>query len=220
MKRLKEISEQIRENINQFLEAADDAEASLDKAIIDMKERLAEAKELVATAIADEQRLKRAYQEAIGTAKVWDEKADAALQNRDIARAGEARQRKQQHLNVAEDYERQIVAQEAVVASLKTALHQFYQQFQNAAVQAETLSHRRKQAEARTELHKLIAAAENTISTSFEQAEQKLKAMEEKAEVWENQNRPDASKVEKNVSDSNLDQTLAELKSDVLGNDD
>ena len=220
MKRLKEISEQIRENINQFLEAADDAEASLDKAIIDMKERLAEAKELVATAIADEQRLKRVYQEAIETAKVWDEKADAALQNRDIARAGEARQRKQQHLNVAEDYERQIVAQEAVVASLKTALHQFYQQFQNAAVQAETLSHRRKQAEARTELHKLIAAAENTISTSFEQAEQKLKAMEEKAEVWENQNRPDASKVEKNVSDSNLDQTLAELKSDVLGNDD
>ena len=220
MKRLKEISEQIRENINQFLEAADDAEASLDKAIIDMKERLAEAKELVATAIADDQRLKRAYQEAIGTAKVWDEKADAALQNRDIARAGEARQRKQQHLNVAEGYERQIVAQEAVVASLKTALHQFYQQFQNAAVQAETLSHRRKQAEARTELHKLIAAAENTISTSFEQAEQKLKAIEDKAEVWENQNRPDVSKVEKNVSDSNLDQTLAELKSDVLGNDD
>ena len=220
MKRLKEISEQIRENINQFLEAADDAEASLDKAIIDMKERLAEAKELVATAIADEQRLKRVYQEAIGTAKVWDEKADAALQNRDIARAGEARQRKQQHLNVAEGYERQIVAQEAVVASLKTALHQFYQQFQNAAVQAETLSHRRKQAEARTELHKLIAAAENTISTSFEQAEQKLKAIEDKAEVWENQNRPDVSKVEKNVSDSNLDQTLAELKSDVLGNDD
>ena len=220
MKRLKEISEQIRENINQFLEAADDAEASLDKAIIDMKERLAEAKELVATAIADEQRLKRAYQEAVGTAKVWDEKADAALQNRDIARAGEARQRKQQHLNVAEGYERQIVAQEAVVASLKTALHQFYQQFQNAAVQAETLSHRRKQAEARTELHKLIAAAENTISTSFEQAEQKLKAIEEKAEVWENQNRPNVSKVEKNVSDANLDQTLAELKSDVLGNDD
>ena len=220
MKRIREISEQIRENINQFLEAADDAEVSLDKAIVDMKERLAEAKELVATVITDEQRLKCAYQEAIGTAKVWGEKADAALQNRDIARAGEARQRKQQHLNVAEGYERQIVAQEAVVASLKTALHQFYQQFQNAAVQAETLSHRRKQAEARTELHKLIAAAENTISTSFEQAKQKLKAIEEKAEVWENQNRPDVSKVEKNVSDSNLDQTLAELKSDVLGNDD
>jgi phage shock protein A len=220
MKRLKKISEQIRENINQFLEAADDAEASLDKAIVDMKERLAEAKELVATAIADEQRLKRAYQEAIETARVWGEKADDALQNRDIARAGEARQRKQQHLNVAEGYERQIVAQEAVVASLKTALHQFYQQFQNAAVQAETLSHRRKQAEARTELHKLIAAAENTISTAFEQAEQKLKTAEEKAEIWGNRDRSDATEVEENVSDSNLDQALAELKSDILGSDE
>ena len=69
MKRIKEISEQVRENISQFLEAVDGAESSLDKAIVDMKERLAEAKELVATAIAEEQRLNRAYQEAIATAK-------------------------------------------------------------------------------------------------------------------------------------------------------
>lgn len=220
MKKIQEISEQIRENINQFLEAVDDAESSLDKAIGDMKKRLAEAKELVATAIADEQRLKRAYQEAVETAKAWDEKANEALQNRDIARTGEARQRKQQHLNVAENYERQIVAQEEVVVSLKTALHEFYQQFQNAASQAEALSHRRKQAETRTELHKLIAAAENTISTAFVQAEQKLKATEKEAEILGNRNLPDASKVQKDVENSNLDQALAELKSDVLGSDE
>ena len=53
MKRIKEISEQVRENISQFLEAVDGAESSLDKVIVDMKERLAEAKELVATAIAE-----------------------------------------------------------------------------------------------------------------------------------------------------------------------
>ena len=220
MKRLKEISEQIRENINQFLEDAGGAESPLDKVIFSMKERIAEAKELVATAIADEQRLKRAYQGAIETAKAWGEKADDALQNRDIAGVGEARQRKQEHLNLAEGYERQIVAQEAVVTSLKTALHEFYQQFQNAAVRAETLSHRRKQAETLTELHKLIAAAENTISTALVQAEQKLKVTEKKAEIWGNRNRLDASKVGKNVDDSNLDQTLAALKSDVLGSDE
>ena len=220
MKRIKKISEQVRENINQFLEAVDDAESSLDKAIVDMKERLAEAKELVATAIAEEQRLKRAYQEAIATAKVWGEKADAALQNRDMACVKEARQRKQQQLDIAAGYKRQIVAQEAVVASLKTALHEFYQQFQNAAVRAETLSHRQKQAETRAELHKLIAAAENTISTAFEQAERKLKTAEEKAEISGNRERSDATEVEKNVNDSDLDQTLAELKNDVLGSNE
>ena len=220
MKRIKEISEQVRENISQFLEAVDGAESSLDKAIVDMKERLAEAKELVATAIAEEQRLKHAYQEAIASAKVCGEKADAALQNRDMARVKEARQRKQQQLDIADGYKCQIVAQEAVVVSLKTALHEFYQQFQNAAVRAETLSHRQKQAETRAELHRLIAAAENTISTAFEQAEQKLKTAEEKAEIWRNRERSDATEVEKNVNDSDLDQALAELKNDVLSSNE
>ena len=217
MKRLKEISEQIQENINQFLEAADGAESLLDKAIIDLKERMDAAKELVATAIADEQRLKRAYQEAIEAANVWGEKVDDALQNRDIAQAGEARQRRQQYLDIADGYKRQIVAQKAVIASLKTALHEFYQQFQNAAVHAETLSHRQKRAETRAELYKLIAVTKNVISTTFEQAERKLKIAEEKAEVWENQNRGDTPEVKKNKEGSDLDEALAELKSDILG---
>lgn len=220
MKRIKEISEQVRENISQFLEAVDGAESSLDKAIVDMKERLAEAKELVAAAIAEEQKLKRAYQEAIATAKIWGEKADAALQNRDMAHVKDARQRKQQQLDIADTYKHQIVAQEAVVASLRTALHEFYQQFQNAAVRAETLSHRQKQAETRAELHKLIAAAKNTVSTAFEQAEQKLKTAEEKAEIWGNRDRSDDPEVEKDVNDSNLDQALAALKNDVLGSNE
>lgn len=217
MKRIKEISEQVRENISQFLEAVDGAESSLDKAIVDMKERLAEAKELVATAIAEEQKLKRAYQEAVATAQVWGERADAALQNRDMARVKDARQRKQQQLDIADTYKRQLVVQETVVASLKTVLHGFYQQFQNAVMRAETLSHRQKQAETRAEFYKLIAAAEHTISTAFEHAEQKLKTVEEKAEISGNRERSDATEMKKNVNDSDLDQALAELKSDVLG---
>ena len=217
MKRIKEISEQVRENISQFLEAVDGAESSLDKAIVDMKERLAEAKELVATAIAEEQKLKRAYQEAVATAQVWGERADAALQNRDMARVKDARQRKQQQLDIADTYKRQLVVQETVVVSLKTVLHEFYQQFQNAVMRAETLSHHQKQAETRAELYKLIAAAEHTISNAFEHAEQKLKTVEEKAEISGNRERSDATEVKKNVNDSDLDQALAELKSDVLG---
>lgn len=182
-----------------------------------MKARFDEAKDLVATAIAEEQRLKRAYQEAVDTANMWDEKADAALQNRDTARASEAQQRKRYHLNVADGYKRQIAAQTAVVTSLKTALQEFYRQFQSAAGHAETLSHRQKQAETRAELYKLIAAAEKAISTTLVQSKQKLKTAEEKAEIWENRNRRDAADVKKNADNSNLDQTLAELKSDVLG---
>lgn len=217
MKSLKEISAEIRETINQFLEAVDGAESPLDKAIVDMKVRLNEAKDLVAIAIADEQTLKRAYQEAMDTANVWAKKVDAALQNQDTARAREAQRRRQHHLNLADGYKRQIAAQAAVVTTLKTALHEFYQQFRSIAGHAETLSHRQKQAETRTELYKLIASAENALSTAFARAEQKLKRAEEKAEIWENRNRRDAAGVTKNADDSNVDRVLAELKSDVLG---
>ena len=217
MKTLREISEQIRENINQFLEAVDGAESLLEKAVVDMKARLNEAKDLVAAAIAEEQRLKHAYRDAVDTAKMWGEKADTALQNRDIALASEAQQRKRHHLNLADGYKRQIAAQTTVVTSLKTALHEFYQQFQSATRHAETLSHRQKQAETRAGLYKLIAATESTISTVLAQTEQKLKTTEEKAEIWENRNRRDAADVKKDAGSSNLDQSLAELKRDVLG---
>ena len=217
MKSLKEISEEIRETINQFLEAVDGAESLLDKAIVDMKVRLNEAKDLVAIAIADEQTLKRAYQEAIDTANVWGKKADAALQDQDTARASEAQRRRQHHLNLADGYKRQIAAQATVVTTLKTALHEFYQQFRSAAGHAETLSHRQKQAETRSELYKLVATAENALSTAFARAEQKLKRAEERAEMWENRNRRDAPDMPKNADDSNIDRVLAELKSDVLG---
>ena len=217
MKSLKEISEEIRETINQFLEAVDGAESLLDKAIVDMKVRLDEAKDLVAIAMVDEQTLKRAYQEAIDTANVWGKKADAALKDQDTTRAREAQRRRQHHLNLADGYKRQIAAQAAVVTTLKTALHEFYQQFRTAAGHAETLSHRQKQAETRSELYKLIATAENTLSTAFTRAERKLKIAEKKAEMWENRNRHDATDVPKNADDSNIDRVLAELKSDVLG---
>ena len=217
MKKFREISEDIRENINRFLEAVEGTESLLDKAIVDMKVRLDEAKDLVAIAIADEQTLKRTYQEAIDTANVWGKKADAALQNQDTTRAREAQRRRQHHLNLADGYKRQIAAQAAVVTTLKTALHEFYQQFRSAAGHAETLSHCQKQAETRSELYQLIATAENALSTAFARAEHKLKIAEEKAEMWENRNRRDATDVTKNADDSDIDRVLAELKSDVLG---
>ena len=59
MKGLKEISEQIRDGIIQFIEAVDGSRSVVDRAILDMKARLLRQKTSVATGIAEEQRLKR-----------------------------------------------------------------------------------------------------------------------------------------------------------------
>lgn len=222
MKGLKEISEQIREGITQFIEAADGTESLVDKAILDMKERLAEAKDLVATAMAEEQRLKRAYQEAIDTAEIWGKEVDTASQMDDPERASKARQREQQYLLRAEDYKRQIDVQKTVVARLKAALHEFYHEFRDTLKRSETLCQRQKQAETRAEFYKkvyqlLFNELNTNVSKVFEQAEQKLKATEAEAEIWENKSRSATADAETDRDNFNLDQALAALKDDVLG---
>ena len=218
MKKLKQISEQIKENIDQFIEAAENNKTPLEKTINDMKKRIVEAKELVATAIAELQRLKRTHQEAVNTAGIWGKKADAALHNSNKKRATEARQCEQQYLQRANDLEQQIHAQEAVVVDLKTALIEFHQQFRNTAERAETLSQRQKQAETLAEFYKLLAEFdlpdENIV---FQQAEQELKETEAKAKMWEKRNRRTQVKTETPAEESELDAALAALKEDILG---
>ena len=217
MKKLMEISEQIRESIIQFVEGADGTESVLDKTVVDMKKRIAEAKELVAAAIAEEQRLKQIYQEAVDAAEVWAKKADTALQNRDIVATREARQNNQQQMQRANDYEHQIHAQQAVVSSLKTALNEFYQRFQNTVKRVETLHHHQKQAETRLELHKLLAEIEPYVSNALEQVEQQLKKTKAEAELWEKRNHRTETQPKTNEDAFNLDQELAKLKKDILG---
>ena len=217
MKKFKEISEQIRESITQFVAEANGAESDLDKTVVDMKKRIAVAKELVAGAIAEKQRLKRTHQEAVDAAAVWTKKADAALQDGDIAAAREARQRKQQQSQRADDYERQIQTQHAVITSLKTALNDFYQQFQNTVQRAETLHHHQKQTKTRLELHKLLGEIEPYLSNTFKQAEEKIKKTAAAAELWEKRNpRPEIAS-ETHGAAFNLDEALAKLKEDILG---
>ena len=217
MKRLKQISEQIKENIDQFIAAAENNKSPLEeieKNIVDMKKRIAEAKELVATAIAEEQRLRQAYHEAAETAQVWREKVDVTSQNGQTKSVKDA----QQHFQRANDLERQIQAQKAVVVDLKAALHEFYQQFRDAAKRAETLSQRQKQAETRAGFYKLLAEFDLPDDNStFQQAEQKLKETEANAKMWEKRNRRVANQTETPEADSDLDQALAALKSDILG---
>ena len=217
MKKLMEISEQIRESIIQFVEGADGTESVLDKTVVDMKKRIAEAKELVAAAIAEEQRLKQIYQEAVDAAEVWAKKADTALQNRDIVATREARQNNQQQMQRANDYEHQIHAQQAVVSSLKTALNEFYQRFQNTVKRVDTLHHHQRQAETRLELHKLLAEIEPYVSNALEQVEQQLKKTKAEAELWEKRNHRTETQPKTNEDAFNLDQELAKLKKDILG---
>lgn len=87
---------------------------------------------------------------------------------------------------------------------------------------SETLCQRQKQAETRVEFYKkvyqlLVNELDTHVSKVFEQAEQKLKATEAEAEIWEDKGRAATADTETDGDNFNLDQALAELKDDVLG---
>ncbi len=219
MKRLIEISEQITERINQFIEDAENNESLLDTTIGDMKKRIDAAKDHVATTISGVQRLKFVYQEAVDKAKMWDELYNASLHDGDNERAAEAKRHKQQHLQRAKDLEQRIHSQEAVVTELKAALRDFYIQIKITSEHVESLTDRKKLAETRAAFYKLLAEFDLPDNHyAIKQAEEELQAAETEAKKWEKLIRTTPDKHETTEKEFDLDEALAELKSDILGN--
>ncbi len=218
MKRLKQISEQIKENINQFIEDAEKSESVLEKTITDMKQQIQKAKKLVATAIADEQKLKRAYREAIDAANRCGNRVDILLQNNDDQEANELQQQRKKYLQLAHDLEHRILAQETVVVQLKTELLEVYNRFNNISNQVEALIQDQEHAKTRTELYKVLAEFEEIdIDQVVQNAEKMAKKAETEAKMWEQRYQRNMLPTETTHEDFNIDEALAVLKKDILG---
>lgn len=222
MKKLKQISEQIKENITQFIEDAEMSEPVLEKTIEDMKQQIQKAKKLVATAIADEQKLKRAYREAIDAANRCENRVDILLQNNDDQEANELQQQSKKYLQLAHDLEQRILAQETVVAQLKTDLLEVYHRCNNTSNQVETLIQDQKHAKTRAEFYKVLAELEGIeldidINQVVQKAEKIAKKAESEAKMWEQRNQRNILPTETTQEDFNVDEALAVLKKDILG---
>ncbi len=219
MKTLKQISEQLKDGINQFIDSAESNENNVDSATDEMKMRIEEAKTFVATEIAKEQLLKTEYQQAVQTLNRSREKAELVSQTQDSETNNDAQQRVYQHQNRVNELETQIHAQEAIVADLIAALKEIYQQFRSTSVDLDNLSQRHQQAKSRANFNKLLAEFElSDARIAIHQAEKELRNAEAEAIVWEKRrqrkNNQDMNKKEEGF---NVDEALAALKKDILG---
>ncbi len=218
MKRLRAISEQITERINKFIEDLEKNGSTLDNTIYDMKKRINAAKAHVATAIAGVQTLKHTYQMVVDKVRMWDEIAKTSIENGDHVRASEANQHKEQLIRRAQDIEQRIQTQENIVTELKAELLEFYLRLKNSSEHVESLSHRKKQAETRAAFYKVLAEFDlSDDNNTFQQAEEELKAAEEEAKRWEERSRKTTVKRETPKKENKLDEALAALKNDILG---
>src|SRR5579885_1432308 len=88
----------LRSNINDLISRAEDPEKMLNQILVDMRGQLAKAKQQVATAIADEKRLRDQADAEYKQAQDWENKAVLALKESREDLAKQALIRQQEHM--------------------------------------------------------------------------------------------------------------------------
>ncbi len=222
MKTLKQITEQVKESINQFIEETENGEILVEKSTEEMKKRIQEAKGLIATAIVEEQRLKREYQQVIEALNSLREKTETASQSLDAENEKEAQHLINQHQNRANELEGQIHEQEQVINELTGALKDFYQQFHEISIKLKELSQRHQQAKTRSEFNKILAEFElSDANNVIQHAEEALRKAEAEAKQWEKRRQRNSEQSDMKKEEAfNVDDALEALKRDILGSND
>src|SRR5881409_4010314 len=91
------LSTLLRSNINDLISRAEDPEKMLTQILVDMRSQLAKAKQQVATAIADEKRLKDQAEAEFKQAADWNNKAMLAVKEGRDDLATQALMRQSEH---------------------------------------------------------------------------------------------------------------------------
>jgi phage shock protein A len=174
----------IKSNINDLISKAEDPEKMLNQILLDMQSQLVEAKKQVAVAIADEKRLQKQYDTELERGKEWERKAMLAVRANDDGLAKEALIRKQEHENIASQYQQQWMQQKAAVDKLKDALRLLSNKIEEAKRKKNILIARKKRAEAQKTIANTMSGLSDTSAfDTFDRMAAKIDQLEAEAEA-------------------------------------
>ncbi len=174
----------IKSNINDLITKAEDPEKMLNQVLLEMQQQLVEAKKSVAVAIADEKKLQKQYNQELDKAKEWERKAMVAVRAGDDNLAKEALVRKQDHENIASQFQQQWIAQKAAVGKLKDALRLLNNKIEEAKRKKNILIARKKRAEAQQQIAATIQGLGDTSAfDTFDRMADRINMLEAEAEA-------------------------------------
>ncbi|MCP4445374.1 MAG: PspA/IM30 family protein [Myxococcales bacterium] len=174
----------IKSNLNDLISRSEDPEKMLTQVLLDMQQQLVEAKKSVAIAIADEKKLQKHYNVELDKSKDWERKAMLAVRagNDDLAR--QALTRKQEHEDVAGQFQQQWIAQKAAVDKLKDALRLLANKIEEAKRKKNILIARKKRAEAQNQIANTMQGLGDTSAfDTFERMSDQINLLEAEAEA-------------------------------------
>jgi phage shock protein A len=174
----------IKSNLNDLISRAEDPEKMLNQVLLEMQQQLVEAKKAVAVAIADEKRLQKQYNAELDKSKEWERKAMLAVRAGDDALARQALVRKQEHDNIAAQFQQQWIAQKGAVDKLKDALRLLANKIEEAKRKKNILIARKKRAEAQRQIANTMQGLGDTSAfETFDRMAERINLLEAEAEA-------------------------------------
>ncbi|HUG38914.1 MAG TPA: PspA/IM30 family protein [Longimicrobiales bacterium] len=172
----------LRSNINDAIARAENPEKVLNQLIADMREQLSRAKQEVAVAIADEQKLRSQVEEEARQAKEWEKRAMLAVrENRDDL-AKQALVRQQEHAGRATSMEQTWQRQAQETEKVKASLRELNDKIEEAKRKKNLLVAKQKRAQAQRRIHETMAGmSDKSAFEAFERVAEKIEESERRA---------------------------------------
>lgn len=179
----------VKSNVNDMISKAEDPQKMLNQLIIDMTEQYNNAKKEVASAIADEKKLKSALQEQELQVNKWAKKAELAVSKGDDNLALSALNRKKEHEELAAQYRTQWESQKAATDKLKNKLRELSNKIEEAKRKKGILVARAKRAEAQKSIQKTMGSLNDKGAfDAFDRMSEKVDRIENEADAEEELN--------------------------------
>lgn len=180
----------LRSNINDAIARAENPEKVLNQLITDMREQLSKAKQEVAVAIADEQKLRSQVEEEHRQSGEWEKRAMLAVKEGRDDLAKQALVRQQEHGDRARVLEETWRKQAQETEKVKASLRELNDKIEEAKRKKNLLVAKQKRAQAQRRIHETMSGlSDRSAFEAFERVADKIEDSERKilasAEVTE-----------------------------------
>src|SRR5205823_10165781 len=173
------LSTLLRSNINDLISRAEDPEKMLNQILVDMRCQLAKAKQQVATAIADEKRLRDQADAEFRQAQDWEKRAMLALQENREDLAKQALVRQSEHMSHAQQLEQTWESHRLETEKLKNSLRDLNDKIEEAKRKKNLLLARQRRAQAQKRIAETMSAlSEKSAFEAFARMEERIEQNE------------------------------------------
>lgn len=202
-------------NINDLLDKAEDPEKMIKQMVIEMEEAVNKATTAVGSAIANQKRLEKQFNENKKLAEDWQNKAVQAVNAGRDDLAAQALAKKNSYSQAAASLEPNVAEATKTAEQMKSQLMQLKAKLDEARVRQNTLIARHQAAKAKKQIAAAMSGVGGGAFANFEKFEKKVEDVEAEADAHvelSGQNQSLEDEFKQLTTSTTVDDELAALK--------